>query len=248
MAEKSPRMHPPPRHVLCLLGHWSSFDPLEACLPAGFSLDREYSVLEPDDRMVGSFEVSEDGARPSMQPSDWEAVREHRAVAYVLSPPMERERSCDISGEALSFLARALQDGAVAAKGESSGIAHGRERWLELARQAAQPDPHTRRGTLYFSWVRRPLQSDDLLYSCGMHLLGEPDLELPASLGVAEALEWMDLLGLYLVADRPGEMRTGEGFRLREDGPRRTVRRLQCRRYDPEEFFFNPYGYVRLED
>ena len=50
-----------------------------------------------------------------------------------------------------------------------------------------------------------PLFHDDegVYYSCGMHLLGKRDVEIEASLDVVDAVEWMDLLGLYLVGDQP---------------------------------------------
>jgi hypothetical protein len=83
-------------------------------------------------------------------------------------------------------------------------------------------------------------------YTCGLHLLGKRDIE--TSLELSDALEWMDLLGLYLVADRPARpLKEGEGFRLKDDGPRRVMRFQCCERYASDEFLFNPYGYIRLE-
>jgi hypothetical protein len=58
----------------------------------------------------------------------------------------------------------------------------------------------------------------------------------------------MDLLGLYLVGDRPTRrLKDGEGFRLKDAGPRQVMRLVPCQRYEEDDFFFNPYGYIRLE-
>jgi hypothetical protein len=82
-----------------------------------------------------------------------------------------------------------------------------------------------------------------------MHLLGRRDVEIDSTVDVPSAVEWIDLLGLYLVADQPTRpVRDGDGFRLRDDGPRRLMRLRPCARYDADDFFYNPYGYIRLED
>jgi hypothetical protein len=248
-----------PRHVLCVLGGWRDFDSVEAVVRrvagADFMLDRRFSQLTPDGRMVSSFEASYDQVNPSMTAEDWQAVREHAAVAYVLSPPIRKGRAADISGPALSLVAALLRDGGVAAKGESAGIAHGRARWLELAaahaRATERSDAHAAGASLYWAWVRRPLVDEDeaVFYSCGMHLLGQPDAEIESSLDVGAAVEWIDLLGLYLVADRPARpIKQGEGFRLKDPGPRRVMRLTPCERYEEDSFMFNPYGYILLTD
>jgi hypothetical protein len=86
-----------------------------------------------------------------------------------------------------------------------------------------------------------------MFYSVGMHLLGQRDTEIEDSLDPATALEWIDLLSLYLIADNPTRpVDDGDGFRLRTAGPRRVIRHVPCDRYEDDEYFFNPYGYHRL--
>jgi hypothetical protein len=246
-----------PRHVICCIGNWNDLDWIDHILQqpafASFELDRDFSQLTPDDRMTDSFDASSDRVSPSMSAADRKAIETHTAVAYLLSPPVHREHAIDVSGQALLLTAALLQSEAVAAKGESAGIAHGRTRWLELARQfrhaSVTADTIAQGASLYQAWVRRPIEDDEdrSFYSCGMHLLGEPDIEIENSLDLADALEWMDMLGLYLVGDRPARPpQDNETFGFKQYDPGRTIRLQPCTRYATDDFMYNPYGCIRL--
>jgi len=234
-----------PRHVICVLGTWSDFSSIE--LPDGFELDREFSILEADARMPRAFEVSADRVAPSMTDEDEAAIAEHSAVAYILSPRLPANEAVWTSGRVLQLIAKLLDDGALAVKCESSGIAHGADRWRELAKRARRKDLLERTTGLRLAFVRRPLGDDDLLYSCGMHLLGARDVEVTASGEVFEDVAWIDLLATYMLAETPERgIHEGEGFRREEGGERRVLRERKCTRYEPDDFFHNPYGYWRL--
>lgn len=245
-----------PRHVICILGSWRDFSDVQAAVSAcggDFTLDKEYSQLSPDDRMSTAFEASLDRFDPTITDEDWDNIRSHTAVAYILSPPMSQPAAESISARALLLTAMLLNQGGLAAKSESAGLAHGRQRWIELGRKYSaatdQDDAHTASAMLYWAWVQRAIHdtSTATLYSVGMHLLGQRDTEIDDSLDPSTALQWIDLMGLYLVSDKPDRpVLDGEGFRLRNEGPRRTIRHEPCERYEEDEFFFNPYGYNRL--
>jgi hypothetical protein len=244
-----------PRHVVCVLGQWTAFDDVERIVRevggAGFSLDEDYSALGADPRMTRAFEASRDRVTPSFTDADWEAVRAHRAVAYVLSPPLERERARELSGRMLETTAALLANGGTAAKSESAGVAHGRDRWLGLAERHGAGDALARAAVLSAAWVRRPLEDEDrgVYYSCGMHLLGQRDVEAPSSLAPLEAVTWMDALCIYLLAEQPaGGLHDGETFRPTTEHPKRALRGLACERYEDDDFFYNPYGYWGLVD
>ncbi|GII05159.1 hypothetical protein [Planobispora takensis] len=272
-----------PRHVLCVLG--SGLDPRtveevvgEAGGP-GFIVDREAFRRVHDPRMPRSFEACL--MNDSFEESDEEAVRTHDSVVYVLSPPMPQHiafnprRSViigeehgyklpggawnevlDVSRRTLAVAGALLRSGATAVKNESSGLTHGRDRWLFLADGAAGATDWMELAVVLFeAWVKRPISSANLLRSCGMHLLGAPDVELevdwpdprrPSGRQVDDAVELMDNLALYLLTeDRAMTIVDGEGFRLSPDGPRWVLRRHPCHD-DEESFFHNPYGYWRL--
>jgi hypothetical protein len=202
--------------------------------------------------MMSAFDAADDRGNPSLLREDRAAIMGHRAVVYLISPRLPAPEAQQRSVQALALIQALFDGGATAIKGESSGIAHGAARWRQLARRAATAaatgDPLERASTLYAAWVRRPIRDGALLYSCGMHLLGEHDLELGPGEQLTDDLGWMDLLALYLLAENPGRgLGDGEDFRKRPQGERRILRLRTCERYQPEDFSFNPYGYWQLE-
>jgi hypothetical protein len=244
------------RHVICLLGRWQNFSEIEALVrrdAVGFTFGHEYSQLAHDSRMPRAFAASADRPWPTLTQDDGKAIDEHTAVAYVLSPPLNQDTAQYISGHALALIASLFDVGCTAAKSESAGLAHGKARWLALARDhqkaVADGDEFSAGAALYKAWVQRGLtdESGTIGYSLGLHLLGHRDTEYPGSADALEAIRWIDLMGYYLVADKPKRpVLSGDGFRLAADGPRRVIEQHPCRRYKDDSYFFNPYGYNRL--
>ena len=242
-----------PRHVLCVLGSGMGLAEIESVAGGfgGFVLDEEYSEAEPDPRMRGAFEAS--NAKVSFDEDDWAAVEAHDTVGYLLSMPMMRELAADTSRRLLAATAALLRSGAGAVKNESSGITHGRETWLALADRAADAKDEDLADALITAWVKRPIHDGEVLYSCGMHLLGAPEVEIEVDEGqltrdgLPDLVTHLDALAIYLLTDpRAMEIEDGAGFRLAEDAPRWLLRTGACDRYDEDDLFFNPYGYVRL--
>ncbi|MEU4772301.1 hypothetical protein [Micromonospora sp. NPDC023644] len=250
-----------PRPVLCVLGVGLDFDTVgkvaaEAGAAAGFTLDDEYSEREHDPRMSYAFEASLAGA--SFTDADWEAVAAHDSVAYVLSRPLRavtmppellRPTLLEVSRAALAVSAALLRSGATAVKNESNGVAHGRDRWLSLADEAAAATTDAElAGVLYRASVKRPIRAGESSYSCGMHLLGAPDVELlTTDGGVEDRVTLLDTLALYLLTDeRAAEMADGEGFRLSADSPRWLLEHRPDDRHETDDLFHNPFGYWRL--
>ena len=77
-------------------------------------------------------------AAASFDEADWAAVESHDTVGYLLSAPMMRELAFDTSRRLLAATAALLRSGATAVKNESSGITHGRDRWLALAERSGR--------------------------------------------------------------------------------------------------------------
>lgn len=236
-------MNVQPRHVLCVLHDGRT--PVEAISRRypGFQHDDEYSQSAHDPRMVDAFRASADRVKPSMTEADWAAVREHAAVSYVLSPPLTSANALEGSRTALSFVAGVLRAGALAIKGESSGIAHGREHWLRLEDQMQS----STESSLIGAWVRYPIASKSVAYSVGMHLLGARDVEVEyAGIPEQEAVEVIGGFLHFLLIDKPSNLDVGHTFGLRADARRFRLTQARCTRYASDDFFHNPYGYWRL--
>lgn len=237
-----------PRHVLCFLGKSSNLAPLKAAVSAavrdfatGFSADEDYSLSEPDKRMPRSFEVNRDRVLPNAwTAADEQAVASHRSVLYVLGPPMDRQDTVKVSMAALQLVGRLIDAGAVAAKGESAGVAHGLDRWRELVRQGAQAlqsgDLLAQQRVGRLAFARRPISDKGYLQSVGFHLVGLPEVYVPQSMGSElQAVALMDA-----VADEMAQR--GLAQVLKE---RRGAHTLASS-YEEDDFKFNPYGIVRL--
>lgn len=230
------------QHVICILNDKNT--PVrDLCKDFdGFEFDSTYSLEVPDERMEKSFAASIDRVHPSFTDEDWQAVGRHTCVSYILSPHMAPENALAISRQALSLVAAALRAGAFAAKGESSGIAHGRERWLALD-EAADKSPI---GPLIGAWVRFPIECNQVAYSVGMHLLGAPDVEIEREDMLDD--EMVDVLSgfiHFLLIDKP-ILKDGHTFKLGEGARRFEITGMDCDRYESDSFFWNPLGYWRL--
>ncbi|MEV5572053.1 hypothetical protein AB0L06_18575 [Spirillospora sp. NPDC052269] len=238
-----------PQHVLCVLATGLELSEIErvAAEYGGFVLDHEYSAAEPDDRMPAAFAAS--GASVSFEDADRAAVESHDTVGYLLSAPMMRELAADTSRRLLAATAALLRSGATAVKHEGSRLTHGRERWLSIADDASDATDEALAAALLDAWVKRPIRDGEVSRTCGMHLLGAPEVEIEVGedMPVRERRIHLDALALYLLTDpRAKEIEDGEGFRLTEDGPRWILRTGDCYFEDPDDLSFNPYGYVRL--
>ena len=240
-----------PKIVLCAVGGNAFAERATALLEAA---GVEHEVRGPDPRMVVAFEASAMGLAPSFGSADRARVAGHRRVVYALSPNF-------VAGDALATSARFLElgtrlldaCGGDGLKCESSGIAHGRDRWLELGAQLRERPDDLGLAALVRAFVQFPIGEDDVYWSCGMHLLGRPDMiaapeVLGSGAGVQEIAALFDAFAHYLVCEC-GEHRhfaSGATFRLSAEDPRLRVTWEPCTGYDEDEFFFNPFGRWRF--
>jgi len=229
-----------PRIVLCILhDNPEVIRSICARLPS-FEFDEQYSKCGRDDRMTSSFNASWDRVRPSVSDEDKRRVDQHRDVAYVLSVRLDPDSAIDVALDGLDLIKAAFAEGARAVKCDSSGIAHGKDRWLEFASKRRKMDA-------YLAFVRRPIGSDATMYSCGMHLLGLPDTKV-VGLSDWDAAMTMDAFAGYLITEGGKEsVKSGHTFSCSKDHPVLRISSDECRGYETDDFFYNPYGYWILE-
>ncbi|QOZ76003.1 hypothetical protein XH83_11430 [Bradyrhizobium sp. CCBAU 53351] len=240
-----------PRHVLCFLGkNENLLQPPKAVAKTiadfGFEIDRTHSQARPDANMTRSFGVCWDRVFPkAWSASDEAAVANHKAVLYVLSPRMGQEKTAAGSAAALQIVDEMFDAGAIAAKGESAGIAHGVARWRSLADQArngAKTDQGLRMTPAVttacrLALAKRPLAGDRYYETVGYHLVGLPDVYVARSRGNDRSA----VLLMDEIADAMAEHGIDATLRDRK----LTLSREQD--YAEADFKFNPYGIVRIE-
>ena len=242
-----------PKLILCVLG---DADRESRC---GQLLDAEgieHEWHEHDDRMISAFQSSACQCDPSLTENDFASIVEHSRVLYILSPNFTAADAPDVSRGLLRLGGRLLEAGALAMKCESSGIAHGRARWLELAREAEDADSWL---ALYRGYVQLPIQDGDDYYTCGLHLLGQPDLIASGALlrqvrGSTKdpgwtAVELFRAFAHYQLAEcTPGQFASGHTFSPDAASPRFRVLWEECTGYEEDDFFFNPFGRWRFAE
>ncbi|AYG70195.1 MULTISPECIES: hypothetical protein [unclassified Rhizobium] len=245
-----------PRHVLCFLGRENGLAALDQgariaieMLGGGFTIDDEFSQDKPDDRMVRSFNICWDRVDPdAYEEADEDAVAGHGSVLYVLGPPMTAETTVTTSAKALAFVKYMLDHGAIAAKGESAGVAHGVRRWKELCEQALSAtgaqDLLALARSCRLAFARRPIGDDfEGMASVGFHLIGLPDVlvtldrksDQPPSTNVEQ-------LKIAALIDEIADEMTQKGVGAAVTDRHATL--SDDSRYEEDEYKFNPFGVV----
>lgn len=189
-------------------------------------------LLPRDPRMRMAFDFASRGKIPA---PELDAIMRHTLCAYLVD---EHGGSLESARRLLRVASALLEVGGLAAKVESAGVAHTKERWLELA-SSGEPASLVQ---AFVSTLHHP--DTQIASSFGMHNLGLPDartLPGPAdrTLPLLEALLLRIASGSRRAVDElftraPGE----ETFRLAH---------VTDERYGPGHLFHNPFGVWVLE-
>lgn len=244
-----------PRIVFCLVGN---DDLKEQCMPILEQTEVEFEFQDADDRMVEAFKASATSASSKLDDADYQRIALHTTVLYILSDNFSADEAPPVSQAFLHFGCSLLKAGAVAMKCESSGVAHPRTHWLGLAAQCNGNEQTSEYWhALFGAYVGYPIYSGADFYTCGMHLLGAPDLIVSES-ALKNSTETVPppqsasylfkSFGLYLLDECANrEFISGHTFRPDEAWPRMRVLWQECSGYEEDDFFFNPFGRWRLE-
>jgi hypothetical protein len=264
-----------PQIVLCVPGRWKSRVDLNvALLKNGYlllgeaiaandaSLSFSFELQDHDPRMGRAFASSASRVDRSLTARDCVAVDKHALVLYVLSGNYGRDDAAEKAHRMIQLGRTLLASGGIAVKCDSSGVAHSASHWRALTREAdaglaALGKAKTEEQKIltryrFWSALRRayvcsPVLDGRDLYSCGMHLLGRPDVIVRQAKSDPATLQLMERFNEYVLAECASSTpRAGEGFRLTAKSARWKIAKEACRRYPKDDFFFNPYGYARL--
>lgn len=230
--------------------------------------DVEYDIVPRDDRLAESFRSADSPTQPSLTDQDIELIDEHTSVLYFLSKNLTARESAECAAKFMRIGNRLMEAGGVGIKCESSGLAHSRRRWMELSTRlerglAAGADSDQEVDYwlgLFLAYVQLPIRFGDDLYSCGMHLLGKPDL-VATTAQVKEAMTYtkseaspvhelirlFDEFALYILSEcKEGMFGAGHTFSADAEAPKFSVLWEQCTDYEESDFFFNPFGRWRF--
>ncbi|HET6251351.1 MAG TPA: hypothetical protein VFE47_26945 [Tepidisphaeraceae bacterium] len=250
-----------PKIILCLVGDAGFRETAEPVVRAA-GVEHEFRGHDP--HMERAFRNSAFGLADSFSEEDFANIRSHQTALYLLS---KNFTAAEAPGVALAFLrlgCELLDRGAIALKCDSAGISRSHAQWAALAESAATGSPSGDLDARYAFWsplfrafVRYPIQNEGDLYSCGMHLLGQPDMIVataliqkvkpPGSSDVPAVNELFNSFALYLLAEcGAGEFISGHTFSVDRDSPRFGMNWEPCTGYEEHTFFFNPFGRWRF--
>lgn len=225
-----------PKIVWCLVGDQQFADQARTILEAD-PVEHEWSA--PNPRILPSFLASESRLHPSLTDEEKQAIESHTHVLYLLSPNYTAGEATPTCARYLNLAARLLDKGGAAGmKCESSGLAHGKQRWLQVAADQS----------LVGAYVQLPIGDANDLWTCGMHLLGRTDIIIGRAVleDEWETARHLDIFATYLAEECP-HFHSGHTFQCDVESPRLRAVWEPCDRYEPDEFFNNPFGRLRLE-
>lgn len=245
-----------PKIVMCFPSTQVSVSNLQKILEEE---ETDFEINEYDATIVGAFEKAGLGRSPSLTKDELESLADHAAILYALSDNFPDRFAANIAFHFLRVGRRLLEAGAIAMKCESSGIAHSRKRWLELADQAergADGEWISFWSALFDAFVQFPIVLNDDFYSCGMHLLGKPDVIVSRELmkqtlktqSTTDSIVYLfERFCVYLLAEcQDGTFASGYTFQPDLEWPSFRVIWEECTGYEQDDLFYNPYGRWRF--
>lgn len=229
--------------ILCIPGTWADrTEFLTACSRAGlaaagaFIVDTmrgthlEFEHRDHDDRMTEAFSSASGG---EVEGDELEAITAHKSVVYLLGEGGDLEKLRPL----IDVAARLLPHGGLGIKVDSSGVAAPIERWLSLS---VKLDPF---GLIRCFVVVATGDNHDT-YSCGMHNLGFPDVNLDG-VPIAEAKLAIDRFNLYQLVERP-TLTDGQTFATEKGARGYRIEKLEDKRWPTDDPFHNPFGLWNL--
>ena len=187
-------------------------------------------IYEHDPSLAKAFQIAGQGKIPELTIAQ---ISSHTFTLYCTV----QSTSADAAKKMLALVSALLKCGGLAAKVETTGVAHTAERWQELGAGGQPFDLYCAFATL--------VGSQDCFYSCGMHNFGLPDTCIDRSLQPNEAANILNQFNCYQLAESP-KFNDGHTFSIGQNAPRFVLKKEECKFFPPNDYFFNPHGVWHL--
>ncbi|MBC7466157.1 MAG: hypothetical protein H7256_09195 [Bdellovibrio sp.] len=227
--------------IITCVGEFENFSEIEKVIrsPANkgyFTLDQARSGLEHNHNLPGLFRDNCDETTDTMTAEDWDGIDNHAGFARIVVSVVADNDKIEVMALALVLAGVLLERNLVTAiQCDSSGIAHGRLRWIEMAMKLKVVTRLEIFILLYQAWVRKPLVDDDVNYSSGMQLFGKPDFVThKEEYEAVQAMEKAFLVAINYPSASP---------HIKLITP---VDPVEI--YEPSDARYNKYGYVEINE
>lgn len=179
-------------------------------------------------------------------------VEAHGKVAYLVGPNYTQPTALENCISMTAAAARVVDLGGLALKCESSGVIHSAPDFCTLAEAIAKApnNSYEQIWPLLLAYVLCVVEDEENYSSCGMHLLGFPDMVIAKSAAqehfggdVTKVSDLFRTFSAYLAAECPlGGFPSGGTFRTDDESPRVSAHWEPCTEYPEDDLYYNPYG------
>lgn len=192
----------------------------------------EVEICDFDLRLKNSFEIAGEGRFTEF---DLINIEEHTFVVYVIGKGGSQQDAFSVMKAGNAF----LNAGGLGLKVETSGKAFTKEQWVEILNYQDEEK-------FYESFVVILMSEENSIYSCGLHNIGLRDIICDNNLSVEQAVDLLRTFIYYLLFDKPTII-SGQTFSVEVDAPRFKIIEGECKIYEKDELFFNPFGIYNLQ-
>jgi hypothetical protein len=162
-------------------------------------------------------------------------VGRHRLCLYLVN---EEGGSVESARRVVRFARGLLDAGGLAVKVESAGKAHSRADWARIGDRLDVE-------SLLDAFVVLAGRFGDDAYSCGMHNIGLPDVDIAQARDMRDAGRLLWTFCRYIATEAP-TLRDGETFSPAKGSPMFRLRHSACHRFPQGDLFHNPFGVWHL--
>lgn len=186
-------------------------------------------IYDRDERLRTAFAAA--SPYSTLTEDDLDEVDRHQLCLYLVD---EQGGSIESARRVVRFARELLDAGGSAVKVESAGKAHSRADWVRISDRLDVE-------SLVDAFVVLAGQSGGDAYSCGMHNLGLPDVDVLDAGDMSETGHLLSSSCRYLAIESP-DLHSGETFSVARNEPVYRLQHGSCDRFAPDDLFHNPFG------